>query len=181
MAPSQLRRLASLALAALTVTGCASVTVRSYPERGNDFTRYRTYGWAPADRLSTGDPRLDNNSLFAEWLQAAVERQLAGRGFEKTTAGSPDLLLRYHASVIQRINVRDADRQYSDCDHDDCGPYVYEAGTLLLDFIDAHTNRVVWRGVAERALDGVIDRQDLLEQTIDDAVERILKRLPRRL
>ena len=32
-------------------------------------------------------------------------------------------------------------------------PYVYEAGTLLLDFVDTRTNRVVWRGWAEGSVE----------------------------
>lgn len=63
----------------------------------------------------------------------------------------------------------------------DCKPYVYDAGTLLLDFVDARTNKLVWRGWAERGMDGVIDNQEWMEEEIDEVVTRILERLPRRL
>jgi hypothetical protein len=103
------------------------------------------------------------------------------RGFEKATSGTPDLLLHYHASVTQRIDVNAIDRQYGYCNSDDCQPYVYEAGTLTIDVVDARANRLVWRGWAEGTVDGVIDNQGWLEQRIDDAVARILARLPRQL
>ena len=57
---------------------------------------------------------------------------------------------------------------------------VYDAGTLLLDFIDTRTNTLAWRGWAEGSLDGVIDDQQWMEKTLDEAVESILERLPRR-
>lgn len=176
--PPRLGRLAALAISALTLTGCASMNVSSYVERGIDFTRYHTYTWA-ADPQATGDPRLDNNPFFHERVQADVEKQLATRGFEKTTSGTPELLIHYHASINQRMDVSGADRKYGYCD--DCKPYVYDAGTLLLDFVDARTNKLVWRGWAERSMDGVIDNQEWMEEEIDEVVTRILERLPRRL
>ena len=170
---------AAIAISVLMLTGCASMRVNSYLERGTDLTRYRTYNWAADDRLSTGDPRLDNNSFFRERLQADVEKQLTTRGFEKITAETPDVWLRYHARINQQVDVNGADRKYGGCD--DCMPSVYDAGTLMLDFIDARTNRLVWRGWAEGSLDGAIDNQGWMEQRIDEAVMRILAKLPGRL
>jgi Domain of unknown function (DUF4136) len=170
---------AAIAISVLMLTDCASMRVNSYLERGTDLTRYHSYNWAADDRLSTGDPRLDNNSFFLERLQADVEKQLTSRGFEKVTAGTPDLWLHYHVNIDQRIDVNSADRQYGDCGA--CSPSVYDAGTLMLDFVDARSNRLFWRGWAEGSLDGAIDNQDWMEQRIDEAVTRILARFPRRL
>jgi hypothetical protein len=89
--------------------------VSSYIERGADIARYQTYGWAPAGTLSTGDPRLDNNPFFHERLRADVERQLTARGFEKTDAGMPDLVIHYHVSISQRIDLNGIDRKDGDC------------------------------------------------------------------
>jgi hypothetical protein len=163
---------AAVALASVTLAGCATMNVSSYVERGVDLGRYRTFQWAPADQLATGDPRLDNNPFFQERVLSAVERELARKGLEKTT-GTPDFLLRYHASVKQEIMLSGGDGRD--------GADVYDAGTLLIDFVDARTNRLLWRGWAEGTIDGVIDDQAWMEQRIDEAVARILERLPRRL
>src|SRR5688572_33372640 len=98
-------RFGALAVAALILAGCASRNVGSFLERGSDVARYRTYSWAPAGTQETGDPRLDNNPFFHERIQADVEKQLAARGFEKAASGAPDLLIHYHASISQRIEV----------------------------------------------------------------------------
>lgn len=172
-------RRAVVALSVLTLTGCASMNVNGSVERGIDFTRYQTYNWAPANTLATGDPRLDNNRFFHERVQVAVERQLAIRGFGKAASGTPDLLLHYHASVGQRFDANGADQPYGYCD--ECRPFVYEAGTILLDFVDTRTNRLAWRGWAEGSMDGVIDNQQWMEEKVDEAVRRIIERLPRRL
>ena len=156
--------------------GCAPITVHSYSERGAAFT-YRTYAWAPADSVPTGDPRLDNNPFFSERVRAAVEYQLAGRGFEKTAA-SPDVLLHYHASITEDIDLSGAPDRFDACQN--CGAFVFDAGTLVLDLVDARTSRLVWRGWAER-VNPVIDNQDWMEETIDAVVARIIKQMPPRL
>jgi hypothetical protein len=175
---ARLGQLATLALAGMVLAGCASTIVNSYVGRGADFRQYRTYAWGPSEAFSTGDPRLDNNPFFDARVRASVEQQLARRGFEKMAAGTPDLLVHYHASVTQRIQARDLDPAYGYCEAADCGPYAYEAGTLLIDLVDPRTSQLVWRGWAERSIDGVIENQALMEKSVDEAVRRILDRLP---
>ena len=179
MTLSRLGRLAAAALGALSLTACASLDVRSFVERGADLTRYNTYTWGPADRQATGDPRLDNNEFFQERMQAAVEQHLNAKGFEKTGTGASDLLIHYHASVKQEINANGTDQPYVTCDH--CEPYVFDAGTIVVDLVDARTSKLVWRGWAEGTFDDFVDDQTWMEKRIDDAVAKILSRLPRRL
>jgi hypothetical protein len=178
--PEQLRRTAVWLAVALAAAGCASLAVHSSADRGFDVQRYRSFTWGPPDTFSTGDPRLDNNQFFADRVRRQVERELANRGFEKTTSEPADLVVHYHASVTQAIDIRNLDREYQDPD-DASQPSVYDAGTLFIDLVDPRTNRLVWRGWAEGSVDGVIDDQAWLERRIDEAVVRILGRLPRRL
>jgi hypothetical protein len=172
--------IAALLLSASTTIGCAALTVNSYVEPRIDLRSYRTFNWAPADRLATGDPRLDNNQFFDERVRRQVERGLAGRGFEQTT-DAPDLLVHYHASVSQEIDTRNIDREYEHSDAHEYEPQVYDAGTLVIDLVEARTNRLIWRGWAEGNIDGLIDNQESLQKQIDEAVAHILSRLPRQL
>ena len=108
-------------VAALAVTSCATtMTVSSHVERGLDFSPYRTFAWGPADALPTGDPRLDQDPFFKDHLQGAVEKQLAQRGLALSPEGAPDLLVHYHASVTQEIDVVDRDSLSTYCDSDEC-------------------------------------------------------------
>lgn len=163
------------AVAALALSGCATTRVNGFVERGMDFSHYRSYAWAAADRFSTGDPRLDNNEFFQSRLHAGVERELATRGFEKASPAAAELVIHFHASVRQQIDVNELDYKYGYCE--DCHSSVYDAGTLTIDFVDAKTNRLVWRGWSEGALDG-IDEQSVIEARVDEAVTKILRRLP---
>ncbi len=176
-----LGRLAAVAASVLTLAGCASMNVSSYLERGIDVGQYRTFSWGPAETLSTGDARLDNNQFFDERVRRDVERELTARGFEKTMSGTADLLVHYHASITQQIDARNIDHGDGYRDNDDSQPYAYEAGTLLIDLVDPRTKTLVWRGWAEGSIDGVIDNQEWMEQRIGQVVARILERLPRKL
>ena len=68
-------------------------------------------------------------------------------------------------------------------DYGDCLPQVinYEQGTLVVDIVDAHSNKVVWRGWAQDSVEGVIDNQDRMERQLDEAVTRMLEQFPRTL
>ena len=171
-------RLTVVAAAALALAGCATTNIRSYIERGSDVGLYRTYAWGSPSVQTTGDPRLDNNRFFQERVEAAVELQLAARGFAKAAA-TPDLLVRYYASVEQQVNADGADRPYVSCEG--CRPFVFDAGTIVVDLIDARTQRLVWRGWEEGSIDGVINNQQVMEKRIDQVVARIIEQLPRRM
>jgi hypothetical protein len=163
-------------IAALALAGCATnPRVYSFLERGADLSRYHSYTWAPPDRQGTGDPRLDNNEIFQEKVQSAVDARLASKGFEKTS-GSADLLVHYHASVEQRIDLQTSE-PYTPCDG--CKPFIYDAGTLVIDLVDARTNRLLWRGWAEGNVEGVVDRQQWMDERVDADVTRILDTLPK--
>ena len=176
----RLRPLIAITACGLALTGCATMSVSSHVQSGLDFARYRTYDWGPADALPTGDPRLDKNPFFQDHVLGAVEKQLAARGYERSESGTPDLLIHYHASINQRLDVSGADREHGYCYDDDCNVRVtdYEAGTLVLDIVDTRTNRVIWRGWAQDSVEDVLNNQDRMARKIDEAVRRMLARLP---
>lgn len=177
-------RFAILPLVILAFSSCASsMNVSSHVERGLDFTQYGTYDWGPADALPTGDPRLDQDPFFKDQVQGAVERQLAARGLELAGSGTPDLLIHYHAHISQRIDPARVDRAYGYWHGDDhpVDTIEYEAGTLVLDVIDARTKRLVWRGWAQDSVEDTLDDRDAMARAIDEAVSRMLQQLPRTL
>ena len=177
MRRSSLIFIAAAALAA----GCATMLVSSHVERSVNFAHYVTYDWGPPDNLPVGDPRLDNNPFFNDYLQGAIEKGLAARGYERVNIGvEPQLLLHYHASINQKVDVYKADHPYGYC-YGDCESRIveFEEGTLVLDIVDASTKKVVWRGWAQDAMNGVINDQDRLERKVDESVVRMMQLLPR--
>lgn len=170
-----------LLLLAAAAAGCATLTVSAHIERNINFAEYVTYDWGPPDNLPVGDPRLDNNPFFRDRLHGAIERQLGLKGYERALTGDPDLLVHYHASVTQRVDVYAADIQYGYCYGNCQQPQVtdYEQGTLIVDIVDAKTSKVIWRGWSQDVMNGVIDNQDRLDKQVDDGVTKMMQLLPR--
>jgi hypothetical protein len=177
----RLHRLLSAVATTFFLAGCASsIAVSSHVARDLDFSRYRSFDWGPADALPTGDPRLDRDPFFTDRLQGAVERHLADRGIALSRSEAPDLLIHYHANIRERLDVDGIDHAHGYCDPANCPPTTttYEAGTLVLDVVDARTNRLVWRGWAQHSVEDMLHDPDRMTRTIDRAVTAMLKRLP---
>ena len=94
-------------------------------------------GRRAADRRSS--PR--QQSVLPRTHAGSVEKRLAARGFEKTASGTPDLLVHYHASVTQRDRRQRRRTEHGVLRRGWLPPYVYDAGTLLIDLVDARTEQ----------------------------------------
>lgn len=168
-------RMLIAAVLALVANACAPVLVNSYRQRDADFTRYRTYTWATTTELATGDARLDNNPFVDRATRQAIDRVLAGRGLAESRE-APHVMLRYHLSITQRLDLAGTGSTYLICE--ECAPSVYDAGTLVIDILDADTSTLLWRGWAEGSFDRLIDDQQALEQRINEVVAKIMTRCP---
>ena len=174
---NRLGRLVAAALLALAITGCATMNVASHIERGVTFSELRTWEWGAPDGLPTGDARLDNNAFFNDHLQGAVEKALARHGYARVDRGAtPDLLIHYHANINQRFQVIAPDPNCID----NCQPQTidYAQGTLVIDVLNARTNKLLWRGWAQDSMEGIIDNQARMERQIDEAVRKMFARFP---
>jgi hypothetical protein len=172
-------RLLLVAVSASVLAGCAAMTVGAHLEGVASFSGYQTFAWGPRDALPTGDPRLDGNIFFRDHVEGAIEKQLAMRGLRlMLISESPDLLVHYHANVRQRIDVEATDRLYG-YSSGNYEPDVveFEQGTLVVDVVDARTNRLIWRGWAQDSVN--VDDSDRLHRQIDEAVPRMFRQFPR--
>jgi hypothetical protein len=183
MTPRTVHATTLVAAAALVsvLGGCAAALKSgSHVERGAAFTHYRTWEWAPADQAPTGDPRLDSNPMFAESLRAAVEHQLARKGYVRTSlAGPPDLQVHYHVNFTKTLEVTGGASGVGSCSGN-CEPeaYAYQQGSLVIDLLDARTSRLAWRGWSQDNMDGVIDNQDEMDREIVRVVAAMFEQLP---
>lgn len=183
-------RLALTAAPLVLAVACSSVHTRYDFDPGIDFSAWRTYAWYPIERAATGDPRVDN-PLLHDRIEAAVERMLDDLGFARVPAGEPDFYVNYHLSTERRLQVRTMNRAYM------AGPHgrhwggmgwggvgwtetrvdQYEAGTLVIDLLDAKARRVSWRGSGTRRLARNLQPEQVT-QRVNEAVEEILRQFP---
>ena len=167
-------------MAAIGLAACAATATGAYLPSGISLRPYRTYAWGPASARTTGDPRLDNNEIFDAHVRRQIDNHLRRHGFARTAESAlPDLLVHYHAAVSQKVDVRELDQTGTQQHNEQDAPStVYDEGTLVVELVDRQTLQLVWRGWVEGRIGGVADDQRLMERQVDDAVDRIFKRLP---
>lgn len=176
-----MRRLLGLVLIGAATAGCLTLMpVSSHVQRGVDFTRFRTYDWGPADARPASDARLVNNPYFVDDLHGSIDTELLARGLVRATNERADLLVHYHASVVGRVEGPIRPERLPECADGNCPPVLseYEAGTLVIDVMDARTHRVVWRGWIEHRLEDMLDEPARVRIRIREAVHRVMDRFP---
>lgn len=171
-------RLLSAALLVASAA-CASVQTGAYFDQALDLAPHRTFAFDTPDALPTGDPRLDANPFFDSRMRSAVELELTFKGL-RLASTSPDLLVHYHASVSQRMDVirSDQDRGYSNVTGVEPTVIQFDEGTLLVDVVDARSKKVIWRGWARADIGRVLDDAHAMDRFIHEAVHKMFERFP---
>ena len=97
------------------------------------------------------------------------------------TSNNPDFLIAEHLGRKDKVQVMNWGYGY--------GPhggyrgaggistYEYEEGSLILDFVDTKSKKMIWRGVAKADVMNA-DSPEKIEKLINEAVQKILKNFP---
>jgi hypothetical protein len=177
-----------LALGAVFVTGgCSQVSVQTDFDQTADFTALKTYAWYAGEQPTTGDPRVDN-PMLDQRVRAAVETTLNEKGFQKTDT-APDFLLIYHAASSKEIGVTTTTASgysagyygwnyvYAPMWTEQAASYTYTQGSLILDVVDAKSEKLIWRGSAQANVDDV-NTQQQRKNLMNEAVRGMLAKFP---
>ncbi|WP_116367068.1 DUF4136 domain-containing protein [Parahaliea mediterranea] len=172
---TQLRRsLAATAL--LTLAACASQPSYDIDHSDSfDFSSLHSYRWYDdAHPSREADYRQYNSSDHR--VRTYVDRELHGKGFRESNAAQADFWVNYHISKQDQMRI-DSFSGYPQGVHGgvgvgtygagvsigySSGPNVkhYQEGTVVLDIIDSHSQKIVWRGIAEGRLKNALDQKD---------------------
>jgi len=172
-----------LFLAVLWITGaCAPLPKIGYDfDRSVDFSAYHTYAWLSGDQEKTGDRRADSSTVDMR-IRIAVGTQLRLKGYQALLDEKPDFYVAYHVGL--KDSSPDISTQYySDgmaghafaysADSRSAGKGApamnetpsYLTGSLLIDIIDAGSQKLVWRGTAAGEVDPGLTSQQRDERT----------------
>jgi Domain of unknown function (DUF4136) len=178
------KRFALVAAGAL-LAACSTVTVTTDYDRSAPFAKYTSYALAPAAYGQTLSPSAEAA------LRDSLRAQLAARGIRETAPAKADLDVVRHVFLRERLAVQ----QYTDWGYGYHGtwPYgfghygmwagaprtytdvtQYTEGTLVLDFVDARTKKLVFRGVGKAVVGG----PESNARKIQEAVAKMVAQLP---
>jgi hypothetical protein len=134
------------------------------------FGTYKTYAWVQG----TPGP----NPLNDDRLHAAVDARLASRGLAMNTT-TPDVIVATHVTTKERQDYIPNGFGY--------GPWGFGGGlggatvetstegTLVVDLYDAHTKKMVWRGVATATAS---DKPTKNTAKINKALDKMFEKFP---
>ena len=177
-----------------TVAACAPSPKIGYDfDRSADFRGYHTYAWLSADQEKTGDRRADSTTVDMR-IRIAVGTQLRLKGYQALPEGKPDFYVAYHIG-LKDSSPSISTQYYSDgmaghafahsADTRSAGKSTptnnetpsYLTGSLLIDIVDAASQKLVWRGTAAGEVDPGLTSQQRDERT-KAIVQGILSQFP---
>ena len=160
-------------LIALTVS-CSSVYHVGYDyDQQTNFAGLKTYNWLPVPK------GVKVNTFVQERIKNAVNSELEAKGL-RMTSDKPDFLIAMQTMRKERESYAPQSSGYT------YGPswrgprystYTYEEGTLVLDFVDPTSKKLIWRGTAS----GVVDSKmtpEKIDKLVNEAVQKTLKNFP---
>jgi len=168
--------------AALLMAGTvhAGMKVRSWSPPGVNVAGYTSYQWSSNHDADSGSFMAQGSST-AMRMERLANGGLTERGYVESSSGEPDLWIRYTALSTGNISAAKNRGEGGDVNwilepmsfHDTS----YRAGTLLLEFVDAETDELVWAGWAS---DVIPEGDQVIRKKIDKAITKIIKQLPER-
>jgi hypothetical protein len=160
----------ALLVVGLAIASAAAASSRIAVEHdpATDFARYTTYAWkqgAPARRLET-----------QKNIETTVDQRLLDLGWVRVSHSadawvSTYLLVDRH-TLAELANPTTWEFYTGSMSVD---AYDVGAGTLVVDIVDAATERVVWRGLVSGSVTGTAVRN---QRKLDKALRKMFKRFP---
>ena len=179
---------ATVVLGGWLLVGCAGVEVEIDHDKSYPFQSLKAFTWMPDTDKRKGDPRVYNDLADAR-VKNAVQAELIAKGYRKVEAeAEADFMVGYHSLLQDKMSAKTVNDFYGYQGVWSNGywyqpglpqtyVYEYEQGTLLLDIVDAESQRLVWRGSAQAELDRNPSPAKR-EKRLKNAVAEILKGFP---
>ncbi len=166
-------------LALVWLTSCApSLMVNFDHDRATNFRKYSSYKVEPA-KTDDKDPVL-NSQLNQDRIKDALVAQMQARGYTYTDE-NPELIIRYFTDVQNRQETQSNNSMgYWGWWGRPNNTYTrnYREARLVINMVDAASNRLVWQGWAEG--EESTNRKQDREAAIRLVVSRIMEQYPHR-
>jgi hypothetical protein len=174
-------------LVSLVGTSAAGEKIHVNYDKSLDFTKFKTYGWAPHGAVA--------HPMLALDLVGAIEQELNSRGMTKV-ATNPDIIIAVYGAVDSEVSMTSNNPIYNatggippfdpsmtspgnslywDGYYGNSTVVVYP-GQLVVDLVDFKNKKLVWRAVAKEAVSP--NNPDKLESEVNNTITKMFKDYP---
>lgn len=181
----RITRFLTIVILAIGLAGCQSFNVRTDWDPGVPFGELQRFFWVEPPEVEGANPFADN-TLLRKRLRHGIEAELGKRGFQATEArGEADFLVTYSVILEERLSVN----RYSATSgiyrsryygfgsiHSTASIRNYQESTLIIDFLDATNDDLIWRGWGT----GIVRTRDRDrdQKRLAKGIEAILQKYP---
>jgi len=166
---------AGLGLAACLV-GCSTVTVSTDYDPAANFNQYKTFTVMPLEQFK-------NNTITADRIKAAITQALQARGLQPGP-DTADLQINVLAKLSKETQMTSTGGGYGGWGYRGWGGGMstttiqnIDVGTLVVDLVDAKTNKPVWRGMASKTIEQS-QTGEQKQQALNDAMNKMFAKYP---
>ena len=174
-----MKKIAGLVAVAFLVTAASAHAQKITTDYDHDanLDNYQTYMWSKGTPVS--------NPLMDQRVVSSIESELASKGIQKVDS-NPSMYVVYHASSKENQSFQTDSFGYGmgagwrwggmgGMGTSTTREVSYTKGTLVVDFWDAGTKKLVWRGTAT---DTLSDKPEKNSKKIVKAMEKLFKKYP---
>ena len=184
--------------ALLLLVACGGATVQTDRDASVPVPQGATWAWGRTER--TYEPerdRMANDPELTGLINAAMEQEMAARGYRMVDTSQATLLVHYHLGARrQREETSDVTNVApGPCTSDYCrarynwgtwgmpernfGVTEYREGMMLVDVVDRASGKVAWSALYKTRIDNPATTLEERQRRVTDAVHRTLAGLPK--
>jgi len=160
-----------------TVSCSTTYDVKYDYDQQTNFSDLKTFDWMQVPEKASID------SLVVQRVKNAVNAELKAKGL-MMTSNNPDFLIAEHLGKKDKVQVTDWGYGYGHRGYrggswgtGGVSTYQYEEGSLILDFVDTKSKKLIWRGSLKAEVQNA-DTPEKIDTLINEAVKEILKKYP---
>jgi hypothetical protein len=166
---------ALVAVAAVGLTACSTLSTSTDYKPGTDFGKYKTFAFKDTENIK--------NAILVDRIKRAVSTQLTAKGLTPVDE-NPDLWVVAHPRLSKQtqINTYNTGWGYGWGWRGGMGMQTSNVeeipvGTLIVDLVDARARELVWRGTASDTLKESATPEER-EKGLNAAMARLFEKFP---
>ncbi len=158
-------------LACVTSTIAVSQQVSVNYNHSQSFSQFHTYAWGSNNANQVQD------SILAQVAQQDIDSALQGKGWQKVQENqNPDVIVTANGGMKQQTSYSAWGMRGIGGGMGGITPEQNVIGTLVVDLYDAKNQSLIWRGIAQNALNNNGNKN---QQMVQKAVTKMFNQWPK--
>ena len=186
----KLKNTSLLLLLTVGLMACSSVKVSTDHDKNTDFSSFKSYQWINAKTVTNKDA-IQVSDIMDMRIRNTINKQLTVQGYQQSE-GVADLQINYSVLTRDETDIQSYQTYggYSSrwgwgagygyrgmSGHSNTVIKTYQQGTLVIDFVDPKTNKLVWRGLGSDRIPSERTTENM-DKLVSEMVQSILKKFP---